>query len=290
MHPMIAIARLISRIQPRPGELWKASTHSLTVHTRLSKSFNLKRFTRIGSHSRGSAIRTFSDVDFLAVLERNEAKWGGAFMNSSTLLRKVREDLQDRYTHTSVRRDMQAVVVEFGGGQHSMDVVPAVFSKFLPKYGPIYLIPDGYDDWIETSPDSHNKYIRVAKVKSGMKMTKVSQLLKWWKYSRANPIPIQSFHMDMLLATSGICNGIKSYTRCLYEAFELLVTRECRGLRDPLGICDIIYASTTEAQVEDVNEAANYALQHAEAAIIAESKRNYEEANRQWGIVFNWQI
>jgi hypothetical protein len=64
--------------------------------------------------------------------------------------------------------------------------------------------------------------------------------------------------------------------------------RECRGLRDPLGISGNIYAVKTDAQWEDVNTSVNKALRHAGTALVAENDRDFEEANRQWGIVFNW--
>ena len=289
-HPQILIRKLIAKIQPVAGERERAMKHSLTIKSRLNKSFDLKKFTKIGSHSRGTAIRAFSDVDFMAVLARNEAKWGGRIVSSSTVLNRVRDDLNDRYAQTTVRRDLQAVVVDFGGGQHAMDVVPAIFLRFVPKIGPLYLIPDGYDGWIETSPEIHNKFIMNANLRSGFKLVKVIQLIKWWTICRTHSIPIQSFHIEILLATDDVCSGIKSYTQCLHDAFKLLANRECRGLQDPLGISGVIYAAKTQTQCEEINNAVNYVLEHARSALYAESWRDYEEASRQWNIVFNWNI
>jgi hypothetical protein len=290
VHPQALIQKLIAKIQPIAGEREKAMLHSITVRSRLNKSFDLKKFTKIGSHSRGTAIRRFSDVDFMAVLARNEAKWGGKIVSSSTVLNRVRDDLTDRYPQTTVRRDLQAVVIDFGGGQHAMDVVPAIFLRFMPNVGPLYLIPDGYDGWIETSPEIHNKFIMNANVSSGSKLVKVIQLIKWWTVSRTQSIPIQSFHIEMLLATEKVCSGIKSYTQCLYDTFKLLADRECRGLRDPLGISGVIYTAKTETQWEEINNAVNYALEHSRKALYAESWRDFEETKRQWNIVFNWNM
>ena len=290
MHPRLTMLKLIRKIQPVAGERSKAMIHSLTMKSRLNKSFNLKKFTRIGSHSRGTAIKAFSDVDFMAVLSRNEAKWGGKVVNSSTVLNRLRDDLIDRYTQTTIRRDLQAVVIEFGGGQHAMDVVPAIFSRFMPKIGPVYWIPDGYDEWIETSPEIHNKFIMMANERSGSKLIRVIQLLKWWAACRTSRIPIQSFHIEMLLATANICSGIMSYAQCLHDAFKLLAERECRGLRDPLGMSGVIYAAKTDAQREEINNDVNYAFEHAKKALYAEAWKDNEEANRQWNIVFNWTM
>lgn len=290
MHPRITMLKLIRKIQPVDGDRNKAIRYSLSMKSRLNKSFDLKKLTRIGSHSRGTAIRTFSDVDFMALLARNEAKWGGKVINSSTFLNRMRDDLIDRFPQTTIRRDLQAVVIEFSDGQHAMDVVPAIFSRFMPKIGPVYLIPDGYDEWIETSPEIHNKFIMQANEHSSSKLIRVIQLLKWWSACRTSRIPIQSFHIEMLLATAKICFGIASYAQCLHDAFKLLTERECRGLRDPLGISGVIYAAKTDAQWEEINNAVNYAFEHAKKALYAEAWKNYEEANRQWNIVFNWAM
>lgn len=185
-----------------------------------------------------------------------------------------------------MRRDQQAVVVGFASQQQSLDVVPALFRRF-EKLRPIYVIPDGEGDWLETSPEAHNSYFSKSEEKSGGKLKKLIQLLKWWKFAREQPIPIQSFHLDLLLASSNICVGVKPYTYCLYEAFKLLADRECRGLRDPVGIAGVVYTTGTEAQRNKVNDAVSYALDHSRAALAAAAVKDFVEANRQWDLVFN---
>jgi hypothetical protein len=91
----------------------------------------------------------------------------------------------------------------------------------------------------------------------------------------------------MLLADSGICVGAKAYTHCLYSAFRLLASRECRPLRDPIGMAGMIPATKTDAQTDNLRDAVSYATQHATAAIAAEAVGDVQEANRQWDIVFN---
>jgi hypothetical protein len=151
----------------------------------------------------------------------------------------------------------------------------------------VYGIPDGAGGWSETSPEAHDSYFASAVKKSGNKLNRVIQLLKWWKFAREQPIPIQSFHLDLLLASSDVCVGAKPYTHCLYEAFKLLADRQCRGLRDPIGIAGVVNAAGTEAQLEKVNNAVAYALNHSTAALAATAVNDFQEANRQWSLVFN---
>jgi predicted nucleotidyltransferase len=286
VHPQVNMNALVARVQPREGELVSARRHLGATRIRLAKSFDVSRIVPIGSHARGTAIRAHSDLDMMVVIRRNNAKWGGNIVSSYTLLGRVREDLQARYVNTDIRTDQQAVVVDFASGQQSLDVVPALFRRF-EQMRPVYQIPDGLGEWFETSPELHDRYFANANQRSGGKLRRVVQLLKWWKFSRAQPVPIRSFHMDILLASSDVCVGVKPYTHCLYQAFDLLAKRECRGLRDPLGTSGVIYAASTQTQWENINNAVAYALDHASAAVAAEAVRNLEEANRQWGIVFN---
>ncbi len=282
------LAALAHRVQPLESELVNAKRHRGTARMRLATSFDVSRIVAIGSHARGTAIRSHSDLDMMVVLRRNEAKWGGSLVSSYTVLEKFRQDLQTRYVQTDIRRDEQAVVIDFAAGQRSLDVVPALFHRF-DRLRPIYVIPDGNGGWFESSPEAHDRYFGSAVEKSGGKLKKVVQLMKWWKFSRAQPIPIRSFHVDMLVASSDVCVGVKPYTHCLYQVFELLAGRECRGLRDPLALTGVIYAAASDPQWAAMNDAVAYAFEHARAAVAAEAVRNFEEANRQWSIVFNYE-
>jgi predicted nucleotidyltransferase len=285
-NPQLNMVALAHRIQPQPGELGSARLHRGATRARLERSFDVSRLLPIGSHARGTAIRWFSDLDILVVLRRNEAKWGGNTVSSYSVLARVIDELRGRFPNTDVNRDKQAAVVSFSTSQQSLDVVPALFSRF-GSGRPLYQIPDGQGGWLETSPEIHDRYFNEQNERSRGKLRKVAQLLKWWKYSRAQAIPLQSFHIDILLAASEICVGVKPYTHCLYEAFKLLAERECRGFRDPCGVAGTIYATQTRPQWDSLNNAVAYALQHATAALASEAVRNFEEANRQWSIVFN---
>ena len=84
---------LVARVGPQAGELSSAASHLATVRSRLLASFDVARILRIGSHARDTAIRWHSDLDMLAVLRRNEAKWGKSIVSSSTFLSRVIDDL-----------------------------------------------------------------------------------------------------------------------------------------------------------------------------------------------------
>lgn len=286
IRPQLNMLLLVARIEPRPGEFASAAGHLATVRSRLLRSFDTAKIARIGSHARGTAVRLYSDLDVLAVLRRNEAKWGRRIVSSETLLSRVKEDLQERFGSTHIRGDEQAAVISFAQGRQCLDVVPALWGRFSAKR-PVYSIPDGYGDWLETSPEAHNGLFRLANIRSGRKLQGLCRLMRWWKFSRALAIPLQTFHTDILFAVEDTCVGAKPYTHCLYSAFRLLATRQCRALKDPAGIAGNIPVAKTDAQRHMLMDAVEYSLQHATSALEFESVGKLEHANDQWDLVFN---
>jgi len=279
--------RLMAQIKPTDAEAARARIHAATIRTRLAKTFDLKKFAFIGSHSRDTAVRGRSDLDLLAVFSRKDARWGEDFVKSTTFLRWIREDLEQRYQQTSMRGDGQAVVIGFAAGQQSVDVVPAIFLGPGPDNWPLYGIPDGGGAWLQTSPEKHSKYLLEENERAKGKLKRVIQMVKFWRECRSPRIPLESFHLELLLASEGVCAGVKTYPRCLFDAFYLLASREGRGLQDPLGISGIVPACRTETQRGALHTASLYSRDHAWAALQAEDKGDRREAARQWDIVFN---
>jgi predicted nucleotidyltransferase len=282
--PRLNFARLISTVTQRPTEVEKAEGRRDAIRTRLIKSFNVAGISTIGSYSRGTAIANHSDVDLLANLRRKEAKWGGSWVSSSTLLQRVRDDLTDRFVTSAVRRDGQAVVVSFAQGR--VDVVPALFVR-MQDAKPVYQIPDGGGEWLETSPQAHLVWLRKQQLRSTGKMNNVVRLLKYWKYCRTTTQTLSSFYLEMWLANSGICVGAKSYSEILATVFFELNRQSLNRISDPVGVSGWIHGTETSAQLGSVQTAVGSCAEHAAAAIAAEVRAKNEEANRQWNLVFN---
>jgi hypothetical protein len=279
--------KLLSRIRPLPSEVAQALKHASSIKARLGNSFRLRKFLLVGSHARQTAIRWFSDVDFFGVFSRDDFRWGDGYKNTNSVLDNLRTDLASRFWQTPVYRDGPAVVVSFGGGDYAVDVVPAMFWEMNAANWPIYYIPDGGGGWMRTSPELHNKFIRDADTRSGGKLKRTVQLVKYWRECRTPRVPISSFHLDLLVADKGMCTGVKSYAQCLVEVFQLLARRECRAYQDPLKVSGYVNAVRMGAQREAALQAVDYACEHAAKALEAERRGNQPEACRQWSIVFN---
>jgi hypothetical protein len=280
--------KLIERIQPRPREIELAQSHRDTIKSRLEKNFEVKKFELIGSHARGSAIRSYSDVDYLVLLSRSDVKWGGQYISSGTLLRKVGNILKFRYPQTTIRKDKQAKTINFGSGFFAVDIVPAFFEEIDADYRyPIYSIPDTGGNWLYTSPDLHNRYIVEANERGGSKLVRVAQLIKWWLNSRVPPVPLHMFHVEMLLAYKEICKVGKSYSECMADFFDLLYQRGCRPFRDPFKIASLIAPTNTELQGDNLFKSISLSRDRAYKALDFEYADKHLLAARFWNYLFN---
>jgi hypothetical protein len=278
MSVSASFSKLVERIQPTEAEIQNASQHAKQIKTRLEQTYNLRKLFSAGSFPRQTYIHSSSDIDLFAVVARDDMRWGDSYVRSSTALDNLKWDLEARYPASTVYRDVHAIVVSFSDGV-KVDVVPA-----------IYKMPDGAGSWMQTSPELHAKYIEEADGKSGGKLRRTAQLMKFWRGCRTPKVPLSSFHIEMLIASSRICEGAKSYADCVTELLQLLAQRECQAFRDPLQITGNIGATRSLHQRNTTLRSIVYSRDHAKDALYAERHGNTQEAKRQWGIVFNGQF
>jgi hypothetical protein len=284
-----ALQSLLKRIQPTGGEMRAADRHFATIKTRLETVFTMKKFLKAGSFSRETFIRGRSDVDVFAQIALDEIWWGNEWKSSYTMLDKFRKEIAARLPNTRVERDVHAIVVGFS--DMDIDVVPAAWGGFSKEYKrPLFYIPDGNGRWMLTSPEIHNGYIELKNLKSGGKLRAVAQLFKFWRVCRDPAIPISSFHIEMVLASEGVCNGVKSYAECMTELLQKMAERDCAGIRDPYGISGNIAATKTEAQRASALASVKNSREHAKAALYAEHIGKVDDALRQWDYVFNYRL
>lgn len=129
-HPQFNMLALSSRIQPLDSELSAAKLHRASIRARLEKAFAVSAVQNIGSHCRGTAIRRYSDLDVMVVLRKEEVLWGGKLVSSDTVIQNVLAELRGRFSTSVIRKDGLAAALAFGSTRQSLDVVPAVFSRF----------------------------------------------------------------------------------------------------------------------------------------------------------------
>jgi hypothetical protein len=281
-----SFTNILARVALNDADLSAFETHRSRVESSLHGSFDLSKVVRVGSYARGSAIRFRSDLDLFIVLRRRETEWGDQYVLPSTILNRLREALRGTFPQSSLGRDGQAVVVEFSDNRR-IDVVPARFENALDNGWPLYRIPSGADEWIATSPELHNKYIADGDARSGGKLKSVVRLLKYWRQCRNPELPLSAFHLELLLAKEGTCNGGRSLAACVADALILLERRACRALQDPCGVSGYIPAAATESKLERLLAAVGASAASARDALYYEAFGNLRETRRRWSAVFN---
>lgn len=291
-HPMSTCSTTISnrftallgRLQPSQSEMDRLAKHIESVTAKISNVEGTIKTLVMGSVSRGSSI-SGSDADLLVVLSRDSIRRGDDYVRLLAVIVRIRRALESRFWSSKVRRDGQAVVIGFADGHH-LDVVPSCFGRPHRNGWPVFQIPSMGNEWIETSPSLHNHYICSADRESGGKLKYVAQLVKHWRGCRAKSVPFSSFYLEMLLAQSGLCAGVRSYRQCLNDVFQLLVERQCRPLRDPHSVSRNIPVARTQAQFAECMDAVTRAHVRIRAAMILESKEKTEPALNQWRVLF----
>ena len=243
MNSNLALSRLADRVQPdEAGMLW-VRDHLAALEIRVIKAFPRSRLVPIGSYSRGTAIAVHSNVDTLAVLPREWATWGARRVAPQMIIQRMAQDLGDQHCTAGVRRDGRAVALSFAGVTHTLDVLPGVSMRRSNHY-PVYSVPGADFRWVDASPQCHDALFSQADLRSGGKLRAISRLIKTWGVAVA-PGGISSLYIDMMLATSGIASGVKSYGDCLNEFFNVLVRRGVHGLSDPAGGSGVILANSS---------------------------------------------
>jgi hypothetical protein len=281
-----SFSNILSRCDFTEPDRTAFATHRREIETRLKNTLAVSKVEVIGSYARASAIRQTSDIDLLVVLRNSEWQWGGSRKNSSTVLYRVREQLISRYPNTAIGRDGQAIVVTFSDGK-SVDVVPSGWVRAQSDGWPVYIIPDRGGNWRETAPDRHSRYVADADVRSGGKLKNVARIFKYWKACRVDPVPVGSFHVELLMAAEGLCGVGSSYADCFAALLQRLARRECRALQDPLGISGLVPACSTDAKRAMALRTVTASADRANGAVAAGRNGNVTEARRLWNLVFN---
>lgn len=272
---------LRSEIPSYDTELAAAAGSRRGIDRCLRREFGLERpVFRSGSHRKGTTVGGQSDLDFFAVLPQAEARG----ILPASFMAKVRKCLAKRYSSTRIRASGPAVVLRFGQGNRSADVVPAVVSTVRGSI-PIYRIVASTvaQTWLHTNPEVHAEHFRAADEYSGGTLKPLTRILKAWKYFRS--VPISSFYLEMLATTLVPREGF-TCAQGVREVLQILSTRDLRSLRDPAGISGLLHPCTSEKKRDTAQAKVDYALDHAQRAVRAERNGNHEEAIRQWRIVF----
>lgn len=282
------LGRFLRAILPTTREVATAELRADRIAARLQRDLTVTKALAVGSHSKGTAVRHYSDYDLLVVFSRDEARKWAPDSASTTLLGRVRRSILASYPNTSLRVDQQAVRVSFEQGAHSVDVVPAVFDRFdSGQRTPVYLIPDGAGRWLATAPELHRRLIDEAHQSSGRKLKSLVRMLKWWAASRLTTFAMSSLYLEWFTIHCAVPVGY-TYQESLAAIFQGMADQRLPALSDPFGISESpVRPVTTTAQLRAALAVAGQSAVRAADALIAEDRGRFETANDRWSVIFN---
>ncbi|MCK5849680.1 MAG: nucleotidyltransferase [Kiritimatiellae bacterium] len=140
----------------------------------------------VGSYSRGTAIRGFSDLDMIFVLPYSYyQKYNGYLGNGqSAMLQDVRSSLQKTYPSTHIGGDGQVVVISFNDGV-DFEIVPAFINK-----DESYTYPDsnGGGRWRATNPKPEIAEMNASDSLYNGNAKRLSRMMRSWKKERSVPM------------------------------------------------------------------------------------------------------
>jgi hypothetical protein len=289
MNPNFALRRLADRVQPDEAGRLLARDQLAALEKRVIQAFPNSSLIPIGSYNRGTAIAVHSNVDVLLVLPQEWATWGARRVAPPMIVQRMAQDLGDQHCTVTIRRDGRAVALSFREVIHTVDVLPAFLMRRSNRY-PVYSVPGPDLRWVDVSPRRHDALFSQANMRSGGKLRAISRLIKTWGVVVAPPVGISSLYIDMMLATSGVASGVKSYGDCLNEFFNLLVRREMHGLPDPAGGSGVILASSSIGVRERLCDSVKAAADQAQATLDAQTRSENASARRQWRALFKRRL
>ncbi len=276
-----AFSVFLSRLVPTDAQRAAGAKHRATVKSALEKSLDVSTFYETGSFSHGTGVRGYSDIDALVSLR------GGRPGSSYTALSWVKSALEARFPLTIVRISRPAVVVEFGGGYETWEIIPGFMTSRGGQGQFVYDVPGAATgSWMDSAPKEHLAYVNSCNKKPTKGNAKsLTRLIKAWKYY-CN-VPISSFYLEMRCAqyVKGLDTYVHVWDVCL--VLEKLNRLQLAAMNDPSGATGRIYACSSDSTAQVALSKLNTAATRARKALDAYQDDKFDDAFYYLDLLFN---
>ena len=256
---------------PTPSEFEAARSHRAAIESRLDAYLGLHEMFEIGSLKHGTGVWKYSDADFMVSLK------GIRPSSPLTMLNKVKETLQGRFTTTTIVTRQPAVVCKFSDA--TVEIVPA----YAADSG--YWIADPRGGWMKTHPKNHNAYVNEVNTKHSGAAKRLARQLKVWKYRR--DAPISSCYLEMRAAKH--MDGESSYSAFwdLHAALNKMHVAELAAMNDPTGLGSRFGSTSSDSSHADAMSKLARAVLRAQRAKEYAANSDHENAINQLKLLFN---
>jgi predicted nucleotidyltransferase len=275
----------LARLTPTQAQRTAGAKHRETIKSALTSRLDVSTFWETGSFSHGTGVRNYSDIDVLVSLT------GGRPGSSYTALNWVKSALEERFPRTPVSIRRPAVVVKFGGGYDTWEVIPGFMTGRGGAGVYVYDIPSAVTNggWIDSAPRTHLAYVNQANAAPSKGNAKaLARLIKAWKYY-CN-VPVSSFYLEMRCAEHVKTQTTYVHIWDVWQVLNKLNNHQLAGMNDPMHASGRIYACSSESSKKDALSKLNTATTRALKALDAHRADRADEAFRYLDLLFGGQF
>lgn len=271
----------LDRLIPTDAQRQAGAKHRASVKAALEAKLTVRNFFETGSFSHGTGVRGYSDIDCLVSLGNTKPS------SSYTALEWVKDALSSRFSQTTVKIRRPAVVVEFGGGYETWEIIPGFLTGRGTAEQFVYDIPgpSAGAAYIDSAPKEHLAYVNECnKAPHKGDAKDLARLIKAWKYYRN--VPISSFYLEMRCAQHVTTQSTYIHVWDVCQVLEKLVGHQLAPMNDPSGATGRIYPCSSDSMKEDALSKVATAATRARKALDAYKEEKYGMAYEYLDLLF----
>ena len=278
----------IKRLVPLKSEHQKATSHKGSIKSCFKNNFNCSNFFETGSFGNKTGVRHFSDTDYFAVCADYDS-----INNSSYLLRKAKKALQYTFWRTAdkIKINSPSVTIPFGNyASENIEVTPCFYDGLVnTPFGrkKSYAIADGFGDWVLSSPQAHNAYVKAENKRLNKKLKPLIRLVKAWKFY-CN-VPLSSFYLELRVTQYAKKKKKIVYETDLYRFIKNLYDMELARIQDPMRVSGYVHPCISDAKREIALSRLRTAKSRTEKAY-GLRKKNISMSFNWWNKFFNGEF
>lgn len=201
-------------LQPSPSQRNRADLRSRRLSELLAESNNIAECRLVGSFTRSTAIRRYSDTDILAVFDPAKVD----SKNPKDLL-ALTEQIIKPLGRTVIRSPI-TVSLQYPDWPN-VDILPGFAAGGREREG-FHIPTEAGTTWQLYSPGQHDRIVSDASKRLGSRLKKLIRIIKWWNYT--NGTFLKSYEIEEFVVNAFPAR-IPDYTEAIYNIFNEIIKK-----------------------------------------------------------------